>query len=277
MNNFSTELNRDSPCLETMHTLNNQASANLKVPTKINFGFEEAGNVLDYATAYDGPSQNAAVTLETSRALRTRGLLAYIGKYRTHARIPSGDFDPVQELLRSKSMTEGLLGLVEDQSARGMAKSLAEVKKPTLRTNTREIMANHALTLSYLARIATREQVLRGEINTSKRLSDVERAAITARQRYYGRDYAHGFAVLGNVPDVIVENAMYGARAEVLMGGFTSKLRAGVWLGRAAMGVIRSVLHADWRSTRSTVKQALTLAPALRSRSKAIMATRKDV
>jgi hypothetical protein len=277
MNNFSTYLDYQPPSIESQRRLNNQASVHIRIPERNHDAFQEASSVLESSATYDDPAQNAAATLEASRAIRTRGLLVYIGKYRLHARIPHNGFDPVSELETSKTMTETLLGLDEDQSAQGLAKSIAAVKEPSLKEATREIMANHAQTLSYLARIATREQVVNGTINASRPLSPADKAIVTEKERYYGRNYAHGFAVLGNKPDVIVENAMYGARAEVLMGGFRSKLRAAIWLGRATRGLIRSAIHTDRQLTLGTLKLAMAIAPSLQSKDKAIMAIRKDV
>lgn len=264
------------PALKQMRTCNMLGDINIRNYEELLDGFE------NYSSALKCADKNVALHTtpigrhEVSRARRGRAMIAYMGKYKQQSKMPDQNIDFLAELMASKEETEDLLGLADDQSTRGLTNSLADIHNGATRLDEREIMANHAETLSYIARIITREQVIANKVCSNKRLSPEEALVITAEQKYYGLDYAHGFALLGNKPLVIVENAMYGARAEIIKGGLSSKLHAGFWIGRASKGLLRTMLHNPSR-TGHALRVIKDVGPTIRSRKSAIGAIRKDV
>lgn len=100
----------------------------------------------------------------------------------------------------------------------------------------REVFAEHGATISLLGRVATVRQVMfgvdtRGESETARHARNIE-------QQPYGQ--AHDLLRLGNNGYYRVSNAMVAARQERLNG----RLRhAGVWLGRAAVGLAWTALR----------------------------------
>lgn len=279
MHVFSTTLGYDTPELEQMRNLNDYGISNIREPKELHDAFCNFTSALSFANGKEVSAQSATNRFEESRARRGRAMAVYIGGYSRKEDIiavaNNKKIEPLAELAVSKSITEELLGLEQDQTARGLAESLAQEANPMLVRDTREIMANHAQALSDIAKIITRNQVIENKVQVKKPLSPEERPTITAQQKYYGRDYAHGFAMVGNKPLLIVDNAMHGARSEIMKGGFSSKLHAGFWLGRAAKGFMRTVLH-NPSQTAHAFRIIKDVGPTLRSRKSAINAIRKD-
>ncbi|HVV25902.1 MAG TPA: hypothetical protein VHC21_02630 [Candidatus Saccharimonadales bacterium] len=123
----------------------------------------------------------------------------------------------------------------------------------------REVLAEHGATLSLLGRSATVRAVLL-DVDTRGR-GETARHKRTEEQRWYDRNYAHGYLKEGNNGYYLVSNAVHGARQEILNG---QRLRAGKWLVRAVEGLAWTTKN-DRRNLAPAQKTFADRLPSLRS------------
>lgn len=165
-----------------------------------------------------------------------------------------------QTLLLATNLTEPLVAGKSDQLYfMPTESSLGEADEPVKKKLRGEIYAEHGSTLALLGRTATVRAVML-DID-SRGDGVVAREERKEKQKWYGRDFAHGYLKNGNNGYYLVSNAMNGARQEIING---QRMRAGKWVVRAAASLAWTTQYdrRNWLAARNTFLNRL---PYLRS------------
>lgn len=120
----------------------------------------------------------------------------------------------------------------------------------------REILSEHGATRACLGRKVIAMQVATGQLSTDQKATQ----DVIAAQRYFGRQDAHGYLREGSKTYERTSNAMRGALAERANG---RPAHVVPWLGRAAVGLAKSVVTSEFGPSLRTVAR---IGLALRSR-----------
>lgn len=135
-------------------------------------------------------------------------------------------------LIPSLRVTEGLLGLNEDETVKDVKTFFETDANPNQRNDIRRISRYHARTLGALARVSCGYQAIDLFDENCRPVDVVDKEAATEEQMYFGRDYAHGFGELAEDWELVRSNAAAAVRAESIKGGFEALAHTIPWIRR---------------------------------------------
>ena len=139
-------------------------------------------------------------------------------------------FNYQQEIASSALATANLLHITAETKPAVVKARLAETQDEELRQDSRTIASVHARTLLTRGRIGL-VQLLLGKDAERTTPAAVTRQII-ATQEDFGPNGAYGFALLGNQPNLVADISAHAARANMLQGDRTARLKATHWLAR---------------------------------------------
>lgn len=145
---------------------------------------------------------------------------------------PVVSLQTAEQLLQQSRVTTGVMVAGDPRDFNPQL----QTPKDTIKAVRRELLAEHGATIGLLGRLATVRQVLNGEDTRGD--TDAAIQTTNIEQSHYG--WAHNFLRSGNNGYYRVSNAMNAARQERING---HSLHAGVWLGRAASGLVWTAFH----------------------------------
>ena len=186
-------------------------------------------------------------TIQRARIVRDDGFTNLRDALTTSGRDAEEGFEFAQSILEESSdMTAPLADTAVIKSRMGIPLSGRE----------REIVSEHGATRACLGRKVIAMQVATGQLSTDQKATP----DVIAAQRYFGLDDAHGYLRQGSKSYERTSNAMRGALAERANG---SAVHVVPWLGRAAVGLAKSVVTSEFAPSFRTVAR---IGLALRSR-----------
>lgn len=267
---FSSELNYANPVPETLHDLVNVAYVRAHAYSDYNDAYKKFTQVILHPDVLDADARtDNAVLLEDARATRERAWVLCLAEHNGVKILGFEDIDCHAELQQAKQDTASLLGIPEGARPRDIVDYLSQLHDRRLRQDTRTISSEHARTIFTMGRITVLEQYMSGEITEGKVLAPEERRRVAATHADFGRNAAYGFAQLGNQPDLLVEIALHGARAEKAKGGKISSTKAARWMLREASGIFQTLGQGHGETIVDTVGMVREFAPFLASQQRA--------
>lgn len=248
----------NNPVIPARFLAENPMAASLHqrgLEAQLNGDYDEARNEFSQAAGIltdTSGNLNLSAKVQLSRVTRDLGF-TYV-RQALQEDTPAVFDDAERKLTYAAALTQS--AMLEEEF-----RLIADVSNESLtaRAITREVIAEHGATLGLLGRAATARAVLLG-IDT-RGDGEVACHERSEEQRWYGRDYAHGYLRQGSNGYYRVSNAMNGARQEKINGQF---LRMLPWLGRAATGLAWTAAH-DRGNFKDAAKTFSGRLPHLRS------------